>query len=186
MFEGLSFSGKPSAKRDVSPKSEAPSALAFQDTQADLLDDQEKSVLKDISGEDAAPAQVGAYWDMVKNPHAGSIIYAAGKCNNSKLLGRYAVDKLLPNILAAFASDDAPMMLYLVLHLALPHNESIHEAEVIKKDLPGKSDEELVSIVTGIPLEKRSDLQKVLKKVAVYHPSLVNRLKDLMTRFSYK
>lgn len=111
------------------------------------------------------------------SPEKGSLLrLAMDHATTKATFESYFKDRFLKELGLTFMQDDVDMPSYVLMRLIYPHTASLDIAEAvgIQAQQGNKSTYEILSAMTGHSITKRSDIMKLVKKIAARSPKLLD------------
>jgi len=130
-----------------------------------------------------------SFMELVKQPLPGSVIatFKDRKMRNSKEMDKWFKHSFLKKTMAVIITSATSIPLYVFFRLVMPHAIAIEKAEEVTKMQKDRDldDYDVLSGMTGEEIRSRTDFKKIIMKVGMYHPELINHFQSLMTKVGY-
>jgi hypothetical protein len=124
------------------------------------------------------------FWDFVKKPMDGSLLESM--LSKDFNFEKWFKEKGMDEFSTAFFAAEVPVTCFLLHRLVMPYSEAIDVATRLSQAYEGKTEYEIVSDVTNRKIVKKADFLKLVKSIVAYHPSVANKLRNMVmgTKFA--
>jgi len=159
--------------------------------------DQDNVENENMYNEDEDPREEGEFEDfsrrefsdLIRKPMKGSLIAkilnVLSKRNNANekqvkmMIERVVYDELLPFLLGTEYSG----LIYIIVRLVAPHSIAVRVCQEFENELRTTADEyRFLTNWTKIEINKRGDLQKIVKQIAIMHPAIMKVARDAISK----
>lgn len=156
------------------------------DVDQDVQEEQEEDIDFDsVSGHDDNIFKAfmeGKMKTMMRRPESGSLISKLKSAKNKQRTEKVGTD-FAEELLTSYFTVDSSMSFFLFCRLFMNHSTTLMLMDRIEELKDGQFSElegfELLSNAFQMKIEKRADVQGAVKKAAMYHPSLMSKVKDM-------
>jgi hypothetical protein len=119
------------------------------------------------------------FWHLVRNPQEGSLIDLLGKSDMD--VEEWVRSKGVDEFVAALAASDLPLSAFIANRFVLPYQDAVHISSLFGKKFPDSQEYAILSSIVGEKISDRAQLFKLLKKIISFHPSLVGKVRKMLT-----
>jgi len=155
----------------------------------DLIDREDSSASN--SGPDFEEFSRMEFSELLRRPLKGSLLARALNILKNKnsiserqikaVIERVIYDELLPFLLGTEYSG----LVYIVARLVAPHDIAVRVCQEFANELKTSEDEyRFLSSWTKMEIQKRGDLQKIVKQIAVLHPPIMQIARNAVSRLN--